>query len=227
MPLIRAACVGLLICCALGSPVAAGEANRPDGTTIIPYRTMRYARVVGQTSWVTCGPAAVATLLTHYLGVEASEDDVLLAIAGEDPRRTERTSNENIPLKLAGYSMLDLKRALDRFGVDSAGYRVDAPRLEAYLKQGGHPVIVHLTEPQLHFAVLIGEAGGRLILGDPSFGERSLSWYELTERYGYSGNLLVPVPTPEQLLAMRHGQAEALRAFVERSVRLRRLGEAI
>ena len=41
--------------------VAPSFANR-----ITPYRTLRYEGVVGQTTYYTCGAAAVATLLTHY-----------------------------------------------------------------------------------------------------------------------------------------------------------------
>ena len=42
-----------------------------------PYRNIRYQGVVGQTSYYTCGPAAVATLLRYYYGINTSETEIL------------------------------------------------------------------------------------------------------------------------------------------------------
>ncbi|MEO1430329.1 MAG: hypothetical protein AAFV71_14945 [Cyanobacteria bacterium J06633_8] len=38
----------------------------PTFSRPIPYRTLRYQKVIGQTEWYTCGPAAIATLLIYY-----------------------------------------------------------------------------------------------------------------------------------------------------------------
>lgn len=190
------------------------------------HRALRYERVVGQTSWVTCGPAAVATLLTHFLGIHQSEQDVLRAIArgemgGEIPAEFDA------PLRLEGYSMLDLKRALAAYGVESAGYGLSEEVLKEYFDQGGLPVIVHLAKPRAHFAVLVGYVGDQVILGDPSFGERTISRSDLVERYGFSGNVLVLVPEAEQYLAAHERQVAVVRGAFDRQVRLRRMGAAL
>jgi predicted double-glycine peptidase len=44
---------------------------------ITPYRTLRYQGVIGQTNYYTCGPAAVATLLTYYYGQPTAESEIL------------------------------------------------------------------------------------------------------------------------------------------------------
>jgi len=43
----------------------------------ISYRDLRYIEVIGQTDWYTCGPAAVATLLTYYYGIPTAEAEAL------------------------------------------------------------------------------------------------------------------------------------------------------
>ena len=42
-----------------------------------------------------------------------------------------------------------------------------------------------------------------LILGSPSFGERTVSRYELNHRFGFSEAVLIPIPTIEQLELVR------------------------
>ena len=224
MRLIRTVLFGLLVIVTVATPVGASRSSLGD-RDMRSHRELRYVRVVGQTNWVTCGPAAVATLLTHYFGINASEDDVLRAISGADAFNREQTPE--VPIKLDGYSMLDLKRALSLFDVESAGYRVSEGALKAYFDQGGLPVIIHLTEPQQHFAVLVGYAGDLLIMGDPSFGERTVSRYELNRRFGFSETVLIPIPTIEQLELVREQQNQAVRDLIGRQARLRRLGESM
>ena len=43
----------------------------------VPYQELRYVEVVGQTDFYTCGPAAVATLLTYYYGIPTTEAEAL------------------------------------------------------------------------------------------------------------------------------------------------------
>jgi len=228
---------------ASGGHLVTSAAFDSMGPSVTSYRAMRYARVIGQTGWATCGPAAVATLLTHYLEIPVSETDVLFAIAAAGAGATGRPNGQSkatdagegegtaalipVTVKPEGYTMLELKRALQQFGVDSVGYQVDLEALREYFLAGGHPVLIHLTRPQLHFAVLIGGSGGSALLGDPAFGERSMPWGELAANYGFSGYVLVPVPTPGQLATMLAVQKAASMDLADRLERLRRLGVAI
>jgi len=43
---------------------------------LLSYRDLRYEWVVGQTDWYTCGPVAVATLLTFF-GIPTTEEEAL------------------------------------------------------------------------------------------------------------------------------------------------------
>lgn len=196
--------------------------SEPRGTVGRTFREMRYDGVVGQTSWVTCGPAAVATLLSHYLDQRVSERDIVMVI--------EALNSQDAPaghVASSGYTLLDLKRALHVYGVDSVGLNVEIGALRAYFEQGGHPVIVHLTRPQLHFVVAVGSVGSELVVADPSFGRRSIPWGLLDAHYGYVGNTLVPLLADDRLeLALRRQQA-ALESAAAVRAQLERLGRAI
>jgi len=53
-----------------------------EAGTSLSYRELRYDGVVGQTDWYTCGPAAVATLLTYYYGIPTTEAEALKLAEG-------------------------------------------------------------------------------------------------------------------------------------------------
>lgn len=167
----------------------------------VPYRNLRYEWVVGQAEWYTCGPAAVATLLTYY-GISATEEDVLslaedfMREMGLDPKQ--------------GINALALKRALEAKGIPTKGFRVKPDALKDYFDRGGLPLIAHLTEPQKHFMVAIGFVGDQIVLADPSWGRRIIPFSAFVEDHKYSEVVLVPIPPPELILIARERQAAIL-----------------
>ncbi|MBC7220028.1 peptidase C39, partial [Candidatus Bipolaricaulota bacterium] len=82
----------------------------------LPYRDLRYEWVVGQADWYTCGPAAVATLLTHYYGIATTEAEALelaegfMVAAGREPGQA--------------LTALALRQTLEAKGIPTKGYRV-------------------------------------------------------------------------------------------------------
>ena len=87
------------------------------------YLTLRYEGVVGQTTWYTCGPAAVATLLKDFYGLNVGEQKILKLSAkamGADKDVTK------------GISALALKTALEQEGVPAEGYQVSLEDLHTY-----------------------------------------------------------------------------------------------
>lgn len=213
--------------------------GKMTGGQIVPFRTSRYRGVIGQTSWVTCGPAAAATLL-HYLGkrkkgIPIGESEVIRAIPNFISPTSEGVADESEGVAdepaSAGVSMLDLKRALAAFDVPSKGYRIDLAHLADYFRRGGVPVILHVTRPQLHYVVAVGlhegGSGERIVLADPSFGRRTLSLEEIRVRKGFSGAVLVPTPSAVGVAVMRERQQEVLAAYALRRQRLERMREAL
>ncbi|REJ35758.1 MAG: hypothetical protein DIU82_06765 [Bacillota bacterium] len=180
------------------------------------WRELRYTGVVPQTDWYTCGPAAAATLLHHYFGITATEAEILetaqqaMGASGKDPG--------------AGITAYALVRALGERGLRVRGYRVQLDDLAAYFQQGGLPVILHVTRPEDHYVVAVGSLDRWVLLADPSWGRRLVAWGELVVEKGYSGVVLVPVPTPDLAAAARARQAEALAWAAGRLSQLARWG---
>jgi len=183
-----------------------------DSVPITSYRQSRYSEVVAQTGWFTCGPAAAATLLTRYYGINSSEREMLeiatdvMEAKGDDPAQ--------------GITMLALKQALSTKGIPSKGYRLTPCSLHSYLQQGGLPLILHITKPQPHYVLAVGLVHNQLILADPSFGLRVLPVHGFSLKHGFNGIVLYPVPSPDRIRAAVSKQ-DAVKTRVKN--RLRRL----
>ncbi|QUD90485.1 C39 family peptidase [Phenylobacterium montanum] len=125
---------------------------------------LREAGVVRQHWDLTCGAAAVATLLTYQLNHPVSEREVTLAML-------RQTSPQLVRQRL-GFSLLDLKRYAAGQGFEATGYTglevADLARMA--------PLIVPIRPLGLnHFVVVRGRQGDRLLLADPAFGDRTMS----------------------------------------------------
>jgi len=132
-----------------------------------PVRSMaevRNEQVVRQHWDLTCGAAAIATLLTYELGHPVSERDVVSAML-------RRASPALVRARL-GFSLLDLKIYAATRGFAAAGYGgMTLDDLDA-----AAPAIVPITWLGFrHFVVYRGRQGGRVLIADPSFGNRTLS----------------------------------------------------
>ncbi len=128
---------------------------------------MRHATVVMQTWDLSCGAAALATLLTYDLGDPVTERAVAEAML----RRTD-------PLKVrvqGGFSLLDLQEYAETRGYEAAGYgRLSLDDLVT-MAPALVPVTFHGYD---HFVVFRGVRGSRVILADPAFGRRTTSLAE-------------------------------------------------
>lgn len=134
------------------------------GTTAEPVRSLleiRRENVVVQKWDVSCGAAALATLLTYQLGHVVSEE----AVARGMLRRTD-------PLRVkyrGGFSLLDLKRFADGLGFEADAYQeVDEKSLDE-MAPAIVPVVLHGYP---HFVMYRGRVGESVLLADPAFGNR-------------------------------------------------------
>lgn len=183
---------------------------------ITPYRTLRYEGVIGQTSYYTCGPAAVATLLTHYYGQPTAESEILelseKAMEGSGKSAEER-----------GVTALALRQALANKNIQARGMRLSLASLTDYFRQGGLPVVLHVTKPQMHYVLAVGIVGDWVILADPSWGRRIQPLRALVEEQGFSGVTLVPLPPENLISTAKEQQSETLRWAEFRLARLNSL----
>jgi uncharacterized protein len=175
-----------------------------ESKAITPYRELRYQGVVGQTSYYTCGPAAIATLLIHYYGIETSEQEILelskeaMKKRGQDPDQGK------------GIDALTLQEALKAKGISAQGMKISPQNLADYFNRGGVPIILHVTNPQLHYIVAIAMFNDWVVIADPSWGRKIIHFDELIKDKGFEGVLLIPL-TPRNLLTqVRQEQNQTL-----------------
>lgn len=164
----RCATLALALAALLVRPAAAeSETLVRIGTTLahVPLKTMvdmRFQHMVRQTQDLSCGAAALATLLKYFYGEEVSEKDMIDAgfKVGDEEK-----------IKRDGFSMLELKRISESRGFVAQGFRIPDPEKLAQLKI---PAITLINvRGYNHFVVIKGVANGQVFFADPAFGNRS------------------------------------------------------
>jgi hypothetical protein len=142
---------------------AEARAARDPASAIRSLRDLRQDGVVMQRWDLSCGSAALSTILTHDLGDPVSEALVVAAILRRaDPVRIRARG---------GFSLLDLKRFAESRGYEARGYaRVSR---EALAKLAPAILATELGG-DAHFVVFRGLRGGRVLLADPAFGNRTM-----------------------------------------------------
>jgi len=157
-----------LLCAFLGAACAnAADLPIPGGARFnVPVKSMRELRFTSTTRQqydFSCGSAALATLLTYHYGYPISETTAFKAmwdIGDQNKIRRE------------GFSLLDMQRYLATIGFKADGFQVPLQKLfDSKL-----PAIVLISEKGYnHFVVIKGADDGRVLLGDPSSGTRSVT----------------------------------------------------
>lgn len=123
---------------------------------------LRFTRVIRQRYDVSCGAAALGTLLKYFYGEDLGEQEIIDGILAFGDKEK---------IKKDGFSMLELKRYSERRGFVAKGYRIPDPSNLAKLRV---PVITLVnTRGYNHFVVLKGVRQGRVFIADPAFGNIS------------------------------------------------------
>jgi predicted double-glycine peptidase len=132
-----------------------------------PVRSLleiRRNKVVIQQWDISCGAAALATVLTYQHGDRVGERHIAESMLKRtDPLRVKHRG---------GFSLLDLKRFAESRGYSADGYTEVG--LEDLLEFG--PAIVPVSiSGYSHFVVFRGIIANRVFLADPAFGNRTLT----------------------------------------------------
>jgi uncharacterized protein len=152
---------------------------------------LRRESVVVQQWDLSCGAAALATILNYQYGDRVSEKEVTAGLI----RREEYLSNPELVRNRQGFSLLDLKRYVDRRGYEGIAYgRLNLDRVVELA-----PIIVPVNLSGFnHFVVLRGRQGDWVMLADPAFGNRTMriekfekSWIDSPE-FGRVGFVVAP-----------------------------------
>ena len=140
--------------------LAAGIGALRETKPVRSWHELRQEAVIRQKWDLSCGAAALSTILTYDLRVPVSESEVVVWIL----RRSD-------PVKIqarGGFSLLDLKRFAKFRGYESEGYA----QLTLEELQGlNRPAIVATRVNNFnHFMIFRGIFSNRVVLVDPSFG---------------------------------------------------------
>lgn len=151
--------------------VPRNEVSVVEGTKAVPV-TLHHnlksrtefseAHIVKQQFDYSCGSAALATLLNYYLGEKLTERQIIGGLVEYgDKKQIE---------KLRAFSLLDMKRFVEKLGYHGTGYKADI----ADLKVLGKPCIVPVEIfGYQHFCVFRGIVQDHVFLADPYMGDVS------------------------------------------------------
>ncbi len=146
--------------CARGQGVAFRSSGVRMEANVRSLQEIRQEKVVRQKWDLSCGSAALSTLLSYYLKTPTPETEIIVWIL----HRTD-------PVKIqscGGFSLLDLKRFAQARGFTAEGYADLSLDDLAGMHQ---PAIVPVRVKGFdHFVVFRGISQDRVILADPAFG---------------------------------------------------------
>lgn len=156
--------VSVVVALIVGGAATAAAERRPVRSLL----EFRQDRVIVQRWDLSCGAAALATLLNFQHGDEVSEREIALGLMN---RREYLEKPELVQLR-QGFSFLDLKRYVDGRGYEGIGYgELTLSDLEAKA-----PIIVPINANGYnHFVVFRGRMGNRVLLADPAFGNVTMT----------------------------------------------------
>jgi uncharacterized protein len=142
------------------------DVQNPSGgdnhVRVTSLKEARYKGTIRQQYDFSCGSAAVATLLTYQYGFPTTEETAF---------KNMYVNGDQQKIRREGFSLLDMKRFLESRGFDADGFEAPLDKLE----QSQLPAIVLITENGYHhFVVIKGIHDGRLLIGDPALGTRSM-----------------------------------------------------
>jgi predicted double-glycine peptidase len=194
----------------------------PDRTvTVAPVRSfaeMRFDRVVRQAYDLSCGAAALATLMKYYWGrTGTAERQIIDAVIAAAPEA------EREQIARAGFSMLELKRHAEREGFVAGGFRLpDVNQLSALRA----PAITLInTRGYNHFVVIRGVVNGRVLIADPAFGNRAVPLNQFAREWNETILVIVDPRAQGDATFMidpgRESRGDILQASMNRGLQMR------
>jgi predicted double-glycine peptidase len=159
--LIQALCT--VVFCS-SCPVLALEPPRPVKSLL----EMRHEGVTIQNWDLSCGAAALGTILKYQYDDPVSEREIAKGLISRD----RYLENPSLVKTRLGFSLLDLKRYVDARGYEGIGYgKLELPDL---IERA--PIIIPISvSGYSHFVVFRGIRGNRILLADPAWGNRTLT----------------------------------------------------
>jgi uncharacterized protein len=155
-----------------------------------PVRSLleiRRAGVMIQNWDLSCGAAALGTLLRYEFGDPVTEKEIARALIS----RGEYLEHPELVKIREGFSLLDLKRYVQTRGYKGLGY----PKLDLDDLIELAPIMVPINALGYnHFVIFRGVMGNNVLLADPAWGNRTMTiekfqrmWLDYGEPLGHVG----------------------------------------
>jgi predicted double-glycine peptidase len=124
---------------------------------------LRWNKLTRQGWDMSCGAAALSTMLTYHNGRPFSEMAITLSIL--------KNSDPALVRKRGGFSLLDLKRFVSAVGLEGLGYGdMTLEDLQTFSTPAILPIRIKDFD---HFVVFRKRLGNKIFVGDPAFGNIS------------------------------------------------------
>lgn len=154
----------------------AGDAGNAGDAPVRSLIEMRHANVVIQKWDISCGAAALTTLLNHQHGENLTEKEVAVILM----KRPEYIDHPELIRIREGFSLLDLKRFVEARGYKGIGF--GKMTLEDLLAKA--PILTPIkVNGYNHFVVFRGMRGNRVLLADPAWGNRTMLSEQFVESW--------------------------------------------
>lgn len=175
-PVFAATVAAALLSAALVAQPGGAQAGQLDtffagGRMQVPavsIREGRFQTVILQQYDYSCGSAALATLLTFHYERPTTEQDVFLSMYA---------TGDQAKIQQVGFSLLDMKRYLERRGLRADGFKMDLPKL---IEIGAPAITLINLSGYNHFVVFKGAEDGQVVVGDPALGVRVYTYEQFS-----------------------------------------------
>jgi predicted double-glycine peptidase len=136
--------------------------------SVVSLMEIRQRNVMTQKWDISCGAAALGTILKYHFGEDLDEKDIAKAMMHRD----EYVNNPEIIKMRLGFSLLDIKRYVEGMGYQGIG--LGKLSFDDIVERAPMivPVYIHGYN---HFVVFRGVMGNRVLLADPAWGNRTLT----------------------------------------------------
>jgi len=168
------------------------EGNQPVQSVL----EMRHDHVTIQKWDLSCGAAALATLLRYQFGEPVTEREIAGALMG----RAEYVEHPELIQVREGFSFLDLKRYVQSYRGAGlyTGEGLGQLDLNDLIERAPLMVAVNALGYN-HFVVFRGVMGDRVLVADPAWGNRTMTidkfqrmWLDYGEAIGHVGFVVEP-----------------------------------
>lgn len=158
-------------------------ANKKEHVTSL--LEIRQNKVVIQQWDLSCGAAALTTLLKYQHGVNTNEKEVAAGLI----QRQEYQKNPELLKQHQGFSLLDLKRYTNKIGLIGKGF--GKLTFDDLLTMAPILVPINLSGYN-HFVIFRGKSGNRILLADPAWGNRTIMLEDFNKawiKYNHFGHV--------------------------------------